>query len=139
MAIMKAESGNEVREARRKTRVKMKTGKGRRPVSDVFLQEGIPTRDSFEGSPMEPVIYMVGDRPVGGFYRLHRGRSESDNLNVRGMEFKRLCFHKVAEKRPESLDDACEDSTSLLLVYGTMARLAALALGMEMKEIEEES
>jgi len=138
MAVMTAASGDDVRDARRKTRVKMSTGKGREPVTDVLIQEAIPTRDSWEGSPMEPVIYLVGDRPVGGFYRLHRGRGEIDNLNVKGMEFIKLCFHQVADKQPESLDDRCEDASDLLLAYGTLARLAALALGMEMKEMEDD-
>jgi glutamate--cysteine ligase len=137
MAQMTARSGDEVRNASRKTRVKMTTGKGRARVSEVLIQEGIPTADRMEGSPMEPVIYMVGQTPVGGFYRLHRGRTDTENLNVRGMEFRRLCFHQVADRRPESLDDRCEDAASLLMVYGTLARLAALALGMEMKKPEK--
>lgn len=137
MAVMTARSGDDVRRAARKTRVKMGTGKGRVPVTEVLIQEGIPTRDCMEDSPMEPVIYMVGDRPVGGFYRLHRERTELENLNVKGMEFHRLCFHQVSERHPESLDDRCEDAASLLLVYGTLGRIAALAMSMELEELED--
>ncbi len=135
---MTVESGEQIINAARKTRVKMKTGKGKVRVEEVMVQEGVPTLDMHEGFPMEPVIYIVGDRPVGGFFRLHRERTGIQNLNVRGMEFRRLCFHKVSEQRPEKLDDRCEDAASLMLVYGTMARLASLALGIEMKEITED-
>ena len=137
IAVMTASSGDEVRQAGRKTRVKMQTGKGKTRVSEVILQEGIPTRDSIDGFPMEPVIYMVGYTPVGGFYRLHRERGDIENLNVRGMEFHRLCFHQVADRAPEELGSRCRDAASLLMVYGTLGRLAALALGMEMKELED--
>jgi len=137
MAVTTARSGDEVRKAGRKERTKMSSGKGRSHVNEVLIQEGIPTRDRMDGSPMEPVIYMVGDRAVGGFYRLHPERSEVENLNVRGMEFRRLCFHQVSEKKPQTLDDRCEDSASLMLVYGTLGRLAVLALGIEMKQLEE--
>ena len=95
-----------MRTAKRKTRVKMGTGKGR--------------------------------TPVGGFYRLHKSRSESENLNVRGMEFHRLCFHQVSEKKPEKLDDRCEDAGQLLNVYGTLGKIAVLAVAIEMKELEEQ-
>ncbi len=137
MAVMTVSSGDQVREANRKTRTKMAAGKGRSPVAGYIMQEGIPTRDEMDNFPMEPVIHLVGERPVGGFYRLHRNRSMIQNLNVKGMEFRRLCFHQVSEKKPQSLDDGCEDATSLLMVYGTLSRLAVLALGMEMKELED--
>lgn len=137
IAVMTARSGDEVRKASHKTRTKMSTAKGRQPVTELLVQEGIRTMDSMDGFPMEPVIYTVGLKPVGGFYRLHRKRSDSENLNVAGMEFKKLCFHKVAEEHPEHLDDGCEEAEDLLSAYGALARLAALALGMEMKKLEE--
>lgn len=137
MAVMLARSGDEIRNAGRKTKTKMRTGKGKTRVNQVLLQEGIPTRDHHEGSPMEPVIYTVGDKPVGGFYRLHRKRSEFQNLNVRGMEFRRLCFHQLETQAPEALEEGCEDAAGLLSVYGTLARLACLALAREEKEMDQ--
>ncbi len=136
IAVMLARSGDDVRNAGHKTRTKMRTGKGKTRVNQVLLQEGIPTRDRHEGSPMEPVIYTVGDKPVGGFYRIHRKRSEFQNLNVRGMEFRRLCFHQVESRAPEALEEGCQDAADLLSVYGTLARLACLALSREEKEMK---
>jgi glutamate--cysteine ligase len=138
IAVMTARSGDEVRNASHKTRTKMSTAKGRRPVTEVIVQEGIRTMDSMDGFPMEPVIYMVGPRAVGGFYRLHRKRNDFENLNIAGMEFKKLCFHEVAGHHPEHLDDQCEAEPDLLYSYGTLARLAVLALGEEMKNLREE-
>ncbi len=139
MAMMTARSGDEIREARRKTRVKMSTGKAKVKVTQTFIQEGIPTRDFMDdGSPMEPVIYLVGDRPVGGFYRINPTRGDRDNLNARGMDFKRLCFHQVETEKPELLGENCKDAADLMLAYGTLGRLAAAALAIEKKRLEEE-
>ncbi|MFO8057936.1 MAG: glutamate--cysteine ligase [bacterium] len=135
IAVMLVRSGDDVINATHKTRTKMRTGKGKTRVNQVLLQEGIPTRDQLDGSPMEPVIYTVGDRPVGGFYRLHRKRSEFQNLNVRGMEFRRMCFHQAETPAPEALEEGCRDAADLLSVYGTLARLACLALAREEKEM----
>jgi glutamate--cysteine ligase len=138
MAVMIARSGDEIRKASHQTRTKMRTGKGHTRVGEVLIQEGIPTRDSLQGSPMEPVIYLVGEHPVGGFYRLHRDRNPFESLNVRGMEFHKLCFHQVEDQDPESLDDECEDAGALLDVYGALARLACLAMTIEFQEMEDE-
>ena len=131
MAIMTVSSGDEVRRASHRTRTKMKLGKGRVPVTEVILQEGIVTRDSLAGCPMEPVIYLVGDRPVGGFFRVHCRRTDRQNLSVQGMTFNTLCSHEIADQPQEIIDDPAD----LLLVYGTLGRLAAIALALEVKEI----
>jgi len=135
MAIMTVTSGDEVRRASHRTRTKMKLGKGRAPVKEVILQEGIVTGDSLAGCPMEPVIYLVGDQPVGGFFRVHCQRTDRQNLNVQGMTFETLCFHEVEGQPQEVIDDQCGSPADLFLVYGTLGRIATLALAMEVKEI----
>ncbi len=35
----------------------------------------------------EPVIYMIDQFVVGGFYRVHTGRGQDENLNAPGMQF----------------------------------------------------
>jgi len=135
MAIMTVSSGDEVRRASHRTRTKMKLGKGRSPVKEVILQEGIITRDSLAGCPMEPVIYLVGDRPVGGFFRVHCQRTDRQNLNVQGMTFETLCFHEVENQPQEVIDDQCGSPADLFLVYGTLGRIAAIALALEVKEL----
>jgi glutamate--cysteine ligase len=138
MAVMTARSGDEVRKATHRTRTKMRMGKGRSAVSTVLIQEGLITRDLHEGSPMEPVIYLVGAHPVGGFYRIHRERSPVESLNVRGMEFRKLCFHETGDGEMEPAGPDCHDAGAALAVYGVLARLAALALGREGKRMERE-
>jgi glutamate--cysteine ligase len=136
MAIMTVSSGDEVRRASHRTRTKMKLGKGRAPVNEVIIQEGIITRDSLAGCPMEPVIYLVGDRPVGGFFRVHCRRTDRQNLNVQGMTFNTLCFHEVEGQPQEVIDDQCGSPADLFLVYGTLGRIAAMALAMEISGVD---
>ena len=139
MAIMSVTSGDEVRRASHKTRTRMKLGKGRSPVTEVIIQEGVVTRDSLAGCPMEPVLYLVGDQPVGGFFRVHCSRSDRQNLNVSGMTFNTLCFHEVEGQPQEIMDDQCGQPADLFLVYGTLGRIAAIALAEEIKALGTEN
>jgi hypothetical protein len=47
-------------------------------VSEVIIQEGVPTVETVDGGTAEPVVYMIDRYVVGGFYRVNtaRGRRE---------------------------------------------------------------
>ena len=54
-------------------------------MRELILQEGIPSSlFEREGVSMEPVIYMVGSRPAGGFLRIHEKKDHRQNLNRPG-------------------------------------------------------
>ncbi|HFQ13914.1 MAG TPA: glutamate--cysteine ligase, partial [Gammaproteobacteria bacterium] len=94
MGILTVHSGEEVRSLNRKQRTRMAKSKGGQAVTDVIIQEGVYTFETWgDGqSVAEPVVYMVDHFVVGGFYRVHTGRGANENLNAPGMHFEPLAF-----------------------------------------------
>ncbi len=133
MGVMTACSGEGFLSMRAKDRKKMRRGKGGVEINEVIVQEGIPTSDTHNDCPVEPVIYIVGGEPVGGFYRINCEKTIRENLNSRGMTFSKLCFHHLEEKKPDFLDaPACSDEVQMR-VYGTIAAVCSIATGYEHK------
>jgi Glutamate-cysteine ligase len=118
----------------------MSIGKNKRPIESVVVQEGIPTATLVQRLPAEPVIYLMGCDLVGGFLRTNTERGTEDNLNSQGMVFKKLCMSdlrqaELEEPQPEgpgSPDSPDFEEPVLELVYGSVARLSALATGKEL-------
>jgi glutamate--cysteine ligase len=88
----------------------------------VILQEGIPTNVSADGDVAEPAIYLIGNKLAGGFLRTHKEKGRIENLNSPGAVFKRLCMSDL-------MVDV--EGNRLENVYGWVARLNALAIGLE--------
>jgi len=110
-----------------KSRKKMKATKGGGQVSSVIIQEGIPTNLTYEGAPGEAVIYLLGCGLAGGFIRTNKRKGDLDSLNAPGAVFQRMCFSDLEFQR---------ENKKLENVYGTIARIGALALGLEMQEAQ---
>ncbi len=109
-----------------KSRKKMKASKGGGGVSSVIVQEGIPTTLKADDSPAEAVIYLLGCGLAGGFLRTNKRKDSFDSLNAPGAVFERMCFSDYEfEKEDRSLEN----------VYGIIARLGALALSREIREM----
>lgn len=129
MGIMVVHSASELNTLNRREKNKMSTGKNKRPIDSVVLQEGIPTSILLDRLPAEPVVYMIGCEWVGGFFRTNSQRGNEDNLNSQGMVFRKMCMSDL-----RALDESGE-VPDLEIVYGTIARLSALAAGLEIQEI----
>jgi glutamate--cysteine ligase len=95
----------------------------------VLVQEGIPTGLQIQNQAAEPVIYLSGCELVGGFLRLNTERGAEDNLNAKGMSFKRLCMSDFES----FLENKSVTPGTHELVYGTVARISALAAGLELQ------
>ncbi len=126
-SIMVVKSGSDILQMNRRTKTKMNTGKGGVQVNNVLLMEGIPTDVLEEGESAEPVIYLAGSRPIGGFLRIHPKRSQGENLNAPGAYFKTLCFANL-------LKDPSPQTIVLEKFYGMLGRLSTIANGQEMNE-----
>jgi glutamate--cysteine ligase len=126
MGIMVVKSGVDLLEMNKKERNKMHVIKEGVEVSNVILQEGIPTVDAVDGKPAEPMMYLVDGVPVGGMYRINANRDAYGNLNAAGMEFKGMCdeVEPTSDCRAKVMD--CD-----FRVYGLIATLAALAAARE--------
>jgi glutamate--cysteine ligase len=126
MGIISVKSGEELIALSAKDRKKMGYSKGGRQVHEVILQEGIPTQVSADGDVAEPAIYLIGNKLAGGFLRAHKQKGRIENLNSPGSVFKRLCMSDL-------MVDV--EGSHLENVYGWVARLNALAIGLEGKAV----
>jgi len=129
MNIMTVRDPSEVRELNRKQRAKMARGKEGFAVSDVLVQEGVYTFETWEESVAEPVVYMIDRYVVGGFYRVHAERGVDENLNAPGMAFRPLAFAESCIRPDRSR--APDAGPNRFYAYGVIGRLALLAAARE--------
>ena len=138
IGIMVVYSGDELKQTNSRIRNKMSIGKNRLPIDSVIVQEGIPTATMVNRLAAEPVIYLCGCELVGGFLRTHAKKGIDENLNSPGMVFRKLCMSDLFS--PDNYDstqeippDTDQNTEPVLeLVYGSIARVSALATGMEL-------
>ena len=128
MGIMVVGSGEEVISMNRKKRNKMDIGKNSIKFTSVLIQEGIDTMISFGGAPAEVTIYLAGGVSIGGFMRGNPLKSNSENLNSKGMVYQKFCISEIRENK----DDKIKES-----VYSTLARLSTLAAAKEIQEVTQ--
>lgn len=127
LGVMQVKHPDEIKTWNYKSRKKMKAAKGGREITEVIIQEGIPTTTQTEGGKTaEPVIYMIGCQLAGGFLRTHGEKSDEESLNSPGAVFQRLCISDLNFKMGD-----CPMENS----YGWVARLAFLSVAIEAKEL----
>jgi glutamate--cysteine ligase len=134
MGIMTVHDASEVKGLNRRQRNKMAVGKEGLTVTEVMIQEGVPTCETVDAGPAEPVVYMIDRHVVGGFYRVNTERGINENLNAPGMRFEPLAFDTGC-----SLPDAHQAPDAppnRFYAYGVVARLALLAAAIEIERSE---
>ncbi|MCW5588222.1 MAG: glutamate--cysteine ligase [Legionellales bacterium] len=128
MGIMMIDSIEQLQNLNRKQRSNMIKSKGNTDIRKVILQEGVHTFETWgeHKYTAEPVVYMLGQHVIGGFYRVHSQRGMSENLNSPGMHFERLAFSQCC-------NNPCADEKSKhFYTYGVIARLALAAAAREL-------
>lgn len=135
MGVMTIKSPDEIVELNRKERTKMATTKEGQKVTQVIIQEGIYTHETWgnDDTAAEPVVYMLDHQVVGGFYRVHEKRSSSQNLNAPGMRFEPLAFDDCCILPEPEQDPDCRQNR--FYTYGVIARLALLAAAREIASV----
>ncbi len=104
-------------------RKRLRVTKGGQPVRDVVVQEGVPTIiKTNDGHAAEPVIYMVEDDVAGVFYRVNTEKSETDNLNSKGMKF-------------EEFENTVSEIKTIPEVFTLVSKIAVIAAGYEIEKI----
>jgi glutamate--cysteine ligase len=136
MGIMTVKDAAEVRELNRRQRNKMAVIKEGQPVTEVIIQEGVPTFETVDDGVAEPVVYMIDRFVVGGFYRVHTQRGIDENLNAPGMHFKPLAF-ETGCTLPDSAQGP-DAPPNRFYAYGVVARLALLAAAIELEQSADE-
>lgn len=126
MGVMTVRTPEEMLELNKKSRNKMQVIKEGARVSEVIIQEGVPTVDTVGGKPAEPMVYMIDGIPVGGMYRVNGERDAYGNLNAAGMEFTGMC---------DEMEDECGQWRAVkdcyFRAFGIVAAIAALAAARE--------
>jgi glutamate--cysteine ligase len=135
MGVMSIRDPSELLNLNRKQRTRMSASKDGVEISRVILQEGIYTFERWgnDQAVAEPVVYLIDHFVVGGFYRVHKNRSPTENLNAPGMHFEPLAFAEPCNT-PDSQRSASA-TPNRFYAYGVIARLAALAAAHEQLEI----
>jgi glutamate--cysteine ligase len=132
MGVMTVRDSEEMRSLNRKQRNKMAVVKEGLAVSEVIIQEGVPTHEDVDGAAAEPVVYMMDRSVVGGFYRVHTDRGRDENLNAPGMHFVPLAFASSCNL-PDCRATAAGSAPNRFYSYGVVARLALLAASIELE------
>jgi len=134
MAVMTIRDKREIQSLNRKQRTHMAKTKGGQPVHRVIVQEGIYTFETWDEAVAEPVVYLWGERVVGGFYRVHKERGIDENLNAPGMHFEPLAFQKPCHQPSvDALPGTCQNR---FYAYGVIARLSMLAAAREIQALK---
>jgi glutamate--cysteine ligase len=136
MGIMTVRDASEVKALNRKQRNKMAVIKEGQPVTEVIIQEGVPTFERVDEGTAEPVVYMIDRYVVGGFYRVNTARGIDENLNAPGMTFKPLAFETGCSLPDAGLDP--DAPPNRFYAYGVVARLALVAAAIELERAAPE-
>jgi glutamate--cysteine ligase len=137
MGIMTVHDAAEVKGLNRRQRNKMAVGKEGLAVTEVMIQEGVPTCETVDAGTAEPVVYMIDRYVVGGFYRVNTERGINENLNAPGMRFEPLAFDTGCTL-PDA-HQAPDAPPNRFYAYGVVARLALLAAAIEIERSESAS
>jgi glutamate--cysteine ligase len=138
MGIMTVRDPKELDELGRRTRNKMSVAKEGQEISEVLIQEGVPTYERMNDAVAEPVVYMLDRYVVGGFYRVHAERGIDENLNSPGASFVPLAFAESSHlPRPGERPGA--SAPNRFYMYGVIARLAMLAASYELEATDPDA
>ena len=138
MGIMTVRDAKELDELNRRTRNKMSVVKDGQAVTEVIIQEGVPTYERVNAAVAEPVVYMIDRYVVGGFYRVHAERGIDENLNAPGASFVPLAFAE-SNQLPRAGAKPGASAPNRFYMYGVIGRLAMLAAAYELEATDPEA
>ena len=105
---------------------KLTYGKGGALAEDFLIQEGVPTALELNGSPVEPVVYLVDGEAASWFYRYNPKRDRIGNLNSPSAQFISR-EDMLKEENGQSIIRHAENWHALA------AELSMLAMGLELQ------
>ncbi|MBA3590564.1 glutamate--cysteine ligase [Methylibium sp.] len=138
MGIMTVRDAKDLEELNRKSRNKMSVIKDGQEVSEVIIQEGVPTYERMNDAVAEPVVYMIDRYVVGGFYRVHAERGIDENLNAPGASFVPLAFAEH-HQLPKPGEKPGASAPNRFYMYGVIGRLAMLGASYELEATDPDA
>src|SRR6202008_3458318 len=136
--IISVRDAAELKDLTAAQRERMSIIKDGKVVSDLNVQEGVPTFESIKDSVAEPVVYMIDRYVVGGFYRVHAERGIDENLNAPGASFVPLAFAE-SHHLPKPGEKPGASAPNRFYMYGVIGRLAMLAASYELEATDPEA
>ena len=76
--------------------------------------------------PAEVTIYLVAGKSAGGFMRANSQKGAQENLNSKGMVFKKFCISEIRQNQDHKAKEA---------LYSIVGRLSSLASAIEINEL----
>ena len=138
MGIMTVRDPKELEALNEHAASKMGRVKGGHEVTDVIIQEGVPTYERVNDAVAEPVVYMLDRYVVGGFYRVHAERGVDENLNAPGSAYVPLAFAESTQL-PRAGVKPGVSAPNRFYMYGVIARLAMLAASYELEATDPDA
>ena len=90
MGIITISNPKEIFEINKDERKSMVASKEGKAITEVVIQEGIPTVEKIDGKVAEPLMYLIGGKVVACNYRINTEKSDRVNLNSKGMGFAKV-------------------------------------------------
>lgn len=107
-------------------------------VTEVIIQEGVPTYERVNEAVAEPVVYMIDRYVVGGFYRVHADRGVDEDLCAPGALYVPLAFAE-SHQLPKPGAKPGASAPNRFYMYGVVGRLAMLAASYELEATDPEA
>ena len=109
-----------------------------KPLSEVIIQEGVPTYERIHDAVAEPVVVMIDRYVVGGYYRVHAERAADENLCAPGSRYVPLAFAGSTQlPKPGAKPGA--SAPNRFYMYGVIGRLAMLAAAYELEATDPDA
>jgi glutamate--cysteine ligase len=138
VGILTVRDAKELDDINSRTRQRMSTIKGGQELTEVLIQEGVPTYERMNDAVAEPVVYMLDRYVVGGFYRVHAERGIDENLNAPGSAFVPLAFAEH-HQLPKAGAKPGASAPNRFYMYGVIARVAMLAASYELEATDPDA
>ena len=106
-------------------------------LTELMLQEGVPTYERVNDAVAEPVVYMIDRYVVGGYYRVHAELGIDESLNAPGASFVPLAFAE-SHRLPRPGEKPGASAPNRFYMYGVIGRLAMLAASYELEATDPE-
>ncbi|HSQ71814.1 MAG TPA: glutamate--cysteine ligase, partial [Rubrivivax sp.] len=138
LGLMTVRDVKDLDDAGRLARHQMTAAHGGTDITEVLIQEGVPTYERIADAPAEPVVCMIDRYVVGGFYRTHAHRAFDESLNAPGAGFVELAFAESTQlPRPGAKPGA--SAPNRFYMYGVIGRLAMLAAAYELEATDPDA
>jgi len=131
MGVMAIEDPRQILDLNRRAKNQLRVGKGSQVISRYLLQEGVPSSENVDNMVGEACIYQISNEFVGGFYRVHGEKTNRQNLNARGMSFKKMCPHSGKYG-----NCGVHTDNNVFDLYRILARIAGIASHREILNLQ---